>query len=149
MMYMVHYSTRWLLQGSIDADIQVSQLSQELSVRVKSQESSQVNSSQESVCLHGEELTGVARAAAKLLVLAAASPCSSSPEQLAASALRLSYTRTYASPPATVNCQGRHGLQCMEFNDSGLACTKHRALQQRTVNSMTRIDVILVMGILQ
>lgn len=73
----------------------------------------------------GEEggLTGVARAAAKLLVLAAASPSSPSPEQLAASALRRSYTRTYASAPATANCQGRQGLQCIEFSTSGLACT--------------------------
>lgn len=91
----------------------------------------------------------MARAAAKLLVLAAASPCSSSAEQLAASALRLSYTRTYASPPATVNCQGRQGLQCMEFNESGLACIKQQDLQLCTVNSMTRIEAILVSGIVQ
>ena len=69
----------------------------------------------------GEGLTGVARAAAKLLA-ALPSP-SADVEQLAASALRRSYTRTYASPPATVNCQGRQGLQCIEFSTSGFACT--------------------------
>lgn len=37
MIYMVHDSIRWLLQGSIDADSQLGQLSQDLSVRVKIQ----------------------------------------------------------------------------------------------------------------
>ncbi len=44
---MVQYRIRWLLQGSIDADSQLSQVRQELSVKFKSQvKSSQVKSSQ-------------------------------------------------------------------------------------------------------